>query len=242
MPSGVIPYFKIKRNKTKNRPLAIFDIDGTIFRSSLLIELNWALIKNNIFPKKVLPELDNAYFSWMDRKASYQHYLNKVIEIFDYHIKGVKVKDVERISNSLLKKQKNRVYRFTRQLIKRLRKTHYLLAISGSPIEMVKKFAKMKQFDFILATERKIKNGRYTQGRVSNPAVNKKKYLQEFVSAHNLSFKNSVGIGDSEDDIGIFKLVEYPICFNPTKKLYRIARRVGWPIYVERKNVIYRIQ
>jgi len=35
------------------KKVAIFDIDGTIFRSSLLIELTDALIQEDIFPSKV---------------------------------------------------------------------------------------------------------------------------------------------------------------------------------------------
>jgi hypothetical protein len=34
----------------KNRKLAIFDIDGTVFRSSLLIELTDALVRDGVLP------------------------------------------------------------------------------------------------------------------------------------------------------------------------------------------------
>jgi phosphoserine phosphatase len=34
-------------------------------------------------------------------------------------------------------------------------------------------------------------------------------------------------------------MVETPICFNPNKKLYEYAKRSGWKIVVERKDVIY---
>jgi len=33
------------------RPVAFFDIDGTVFRSSLLVELVEALVKEEIFPR-----------------------------------------------------------------------------------------------------------------------------------------------------------------------------------------------
>ncbi|GAI32477.1 unnamed protein product, partial [marine sediment metagenome] len=36
-----------------------------------------------------------------------------------------------------------------------------------------------------------------------------------------------VGVGDTESDIAFLKMVEKPICFNPNKKLYQYAKRVG---------------
>ena len=54
-----------------------------------------------------------------------------------------------------------------------------------------------------------------------------------------LSLENSYGVGDSEGDIPFLTFVENPICFNPNKKLYDHAKKVGWQIVVERKDVIY---
>jgi phosphoserine phosphatase len=58
----------------------------------------------------------------------------------------------------------------------------------------------------------------------------------------NLTLRGSVGVGDTESDISFLKLVEKPICFNPNQTLYRAARRFGWRVVVERKDVVYEIQ
>ena len=42
------------------KPLACFDIDGTIFRSSLLIELVEQLIKEGVFPREATAQFDEA--------------------------------------------------------------------------------------------------------------------------------------------------------------------------------------
>jgi len=36
-------------------------------------------------------------------------------------------------------------------------------------------------------------------------------------------------------------MVEKPICFNPNQKLHQYAKRAGWEIVVERKDVIYHL-
>jgi len=56
-----------------------------------------------------------------------------------------------------------------------------------------------------------------------------------------LTLKGSVGVGDTESDIAFLKMVEKPICFNPNQKLYQYAKRAGWKIVVERKDVIYHL-
>jgi len=50
-----------------------------------------------------------------------------------------------------------------------------------------------------------------------------------------------MGLGDTEADVGFLELVDDPICFNPNKNLYKIARNRNWKIVVERKDVIYNL-
>ncbi len=38
--------------------LAVFDIDGTIFRSSLVIQLSNALVEHGVFPKAAKKEIE----------------------------------------------------------------------------------------------------------------------------------------------------------------------------------------
>ena len=53
------------------KKVAIFDIDGTIFRSSLLIELTDALVAERVMPKSVANEYARARSEWLDREGSY---------------------------------------------------------------------------------------------------------------------------------------------------------------------------
>ena len=42
-------------------------------------------------------------------------------------------------------------------------------------------------------------------------------------------------------DVPFLELVARPICFNPSSKLYRHAKRNKWNVVVERKDVIYEL-
>lgn len=71
------------------KKVAIFDIDGTVFRSSLLIELTEALIKKGVFSLKLRKEYNQTHKNWLDRKGSYEEYINAVVVAFLKNIKGV---------------------------------------------------------------------------------------------------------------------------------------------------------
>jgi phosphoserine phosphatase len=55
------------------------------------------------------------------------------------------------------------------------------------------------------------------------------------------SQKNSIAVGDTESDIPMMRLAADAIAFNPNQKLYRYAKKKGWKIIVERKDVIYEL-
>ena len=229
--------------------VAVFDIDGTIFRSSLLIELVEALIQEGIFPKEAKKTYSDAYNRWLAREGtqhtgfSYYEYIEKVVEAYRKNIKGVRRADVWAVAEKVLAFHKVRVYRYTRDLLQKLRRTHYLLAISNSPYEIVAPFAKSLHFDKVYAMVYEVdKKVRFT-GKVlyEGEILDKEKILKRAVEKNNLTLKNSIGVGDTESDISFLKFVEHPIAFNPSMKLFKHAKAYKWEIVVERKDVIYRL-
>ncbi len=232
---------KIKKQSQKK--FAVFDIDGTIFRSSLLIEFVDGLIAAGIFPPSAPEEYKKEYKRWLERKGSYRNYLERIIEIHLKYIKGKYPADIEKVSKQVVSFHKNRVYRFTRGLSEKLKKTHYLLAISGSPAMAAQEFGSYFGFNKVYGRVLEIgKDGRYT-GKISHEELisDKKKILKRAMEKENLTLKNSIGVGDTEADIPFLEMVSRPIAFNPNKDLYKEAKKRGWEIVVERKDVIYRI-
>jgi len=55
----------------------------------------------------------------------------------------------------------------------------------------------------------------------------------------NFDKTGTYAVGDTEGDIPMLELVDNPICFNPNKVLFDQAKRMGWSVIVERKDVIY---
>ncbi|MCA9348552.1 HAD-IB family hydrolase, partial [Candidatus Saccharibacteria bacterium] len=66
-------------------------------------------------------------------------------------------------------------------------------------------------------------------------------YLTKLIDKHGLSTEKSLAVGDTKSDIKMLEMVEQPICFNPSQELYDEARKRGWKIVIERKDVIYEL-
>ncbi len=228
----------------EKRPVAAFDIDGTVFRSSLLIELVERLIERDIFPHEARAEFDEERHRWLDRKGDYEAYINKVVQVFAKQVKGTPYEEVTNIAGEVIEEMRDRVYRYTRDLIKDLKQRGYfLLAVSHSPKFIADGFGFENGFDKVYGTfYTSGASGNFT-GEIEDKELifNKAAVLTRAVRKEELTLEGSIGVGDTESDIAMLEMVERPIAFNPNQALYTHAKRRGWPVVVERKDVIYEI-
>lgn len=226
----------------KERKVAIFDVDGTIFRSSLLIELVEELVREKIFPENARELYAKQRQKWLDREGDYGAYIEAMVAAFQKHLKGVHYGDLADVADRVVDARWKQVYCYTRDLLSELRSEEYfLLAISHSPKTMLDKFCPRLGFDKVYGTIYEIgPEGCFTGKIVDQHLIaNKANVVRRAVEKENLTLKRSIGVGDTESDIPFLELVARPICFNPNAKLYRHARRLGWKVVVERKDVVY---
>ncbi|MDO8564897.1 MAG: HAD-IB family phosphatase [bacterium] len=227
------------------RKVAIFDVDGTIFRSSLHLELIHVLVEEGVIPKSAAANLARRKIAWQNRKGDYDAYVMEAVRLLRDYIKGVSYTDFHRVEKIVVGELRDRVYRFTRDLVKDLKKKDYfLLAISHSPKGIVDEFCKRLGFNKVYGMFYEIGPTERFTGAIADEhlILNKARILERVVGKEGLSLKGSVGVGDTESDIPFLEMVEKPICFNPNAKLYAHAKRNGWKVVVERKDVIYQIQ
>ena len=69
--------------------VAVFDIDGTIFRWSLFLELVERLVEKGVLPKSVTELYAKEYEAWLNREGSYEDFIGKAVEAFRSNIQGV---------------------------------------------------------------------------------------------------------------------------------------------------------
>lgn len=225
--------------------VAFFDIDGTVFRSSLLIELVERLIQEEVMPRTARQDFSTELHAWRSREGSYEAYITAVIQTFLKHIKGVHYGEFADIGRQVVAVQSKYVYRFTRDLIRQLKEENfYLVAISQSPKTILDGFCEQYGFDKVYGRFYEIgPQDRFTGEITDEHLIENKANIARrvFDRQPGLTREESIAVGDTEGDIPLLEMVARPICFNPNQVLYRHAKRVGWPVVVERKDVIHHL-
>lgn len=229
--------------KTKQK-FAAFDIDGTLFRSGLYREVVFEMMRRNLLPDKIVKAVSPKISAWKERlhNDAFENFEHTLIEMLSDEIPRIKIADFEAAAQTVLERKGGNVYRYTRELLTRLKADGYfLIAISGSQAELVGPFAEKYGFDTWVGQQWG-RDEEYFSGQVTLTHTGKNIILQQLIDQHSLDTKGSYAIGDTNGDVGMFELVENPIAFNPTQELHDKAIRNGWTIVIERKNVIYRLE
>ena len=227
---------------------AFFDLDGTLYREGLMAEIFKKLVKYEIIKsEKWYNEVKPEYNKWDKRQGNYDNYLLKMAGIYIEAIKGLHRSQVEFIATKVVEQKGDRVYTYTRDMIKWHKEQGYLIiTISGSPLELVREMATKYGFDdysgaVYLTDENEIYTGSVMPMWDS---VNKRKALLEFKEKYSINLDESYAYGDTGGDYSMFQLVKHPVCVNPTRELLnkilkdtQLQERTK--IVVERKDVVY---
>lgn len=217
-------------------------MDGTIFRSSLFIQLTEGLTDAGVLPEKARSAYERQHKKWLEREGDYEAYSEAMVRAFHKHLKGVYYGDFADVAKQVVDSQWKHTYRYTRELVENLKeKNYFLLAISHSPKTVLDYFCPKLGFDKVYGTLLDIgPQDMFTGKRMEEYLIaNKANILRRAVQREDLTLAHSIGVGDTESDVPFLEMVEKPICFNPNRKLYRHARRNGWKVVVERKDVVY---
>jgi len=227
------------------QPVAFFDVDGTLFRSSLLIELVEELVREGAFPVDAQTGYAGAFAAWQAREGSYEAYIAAVIDTFLAHIKGVHYGVFADIGRRVVAVKSKRVYTFTRDYVRQLKSEGYMLiAISQSPKTVLDEFCRQYGFDKVYGRIYEIGPSDCFTGEVTDEYLieNKANIVNRVFDRHpELAREGSIAVGDTDGDIPLLESVDRPICFNPNQVLLDHAKRQGWEVVVERKDVVYHL-
>lgn len=228
---------------------AFFDIDGTIYRNSLLTEHFKKMIKYELIdPLAYEEKVKETFKLWNERKGDYDKYLLSLTESYVNAMIGISEKDNDFVSDQVLNLSGNRVYRYTRERIKwHKEQGHKVIFISGSPDFLVKRMANKWGADDYQGSIYHTKDGRFS-GEISPmwDSRNKIKSLNRFCEKYNLDLEKSYAYGDTSGDYSMLKSVGNPIAINPSKEFLEklrenqeISKKVQ--VIIERKDVIYKV-
>jgi HAD superfamily hydrolase (TIGR01490 family) len=229
---------------------AFFDIDGTLYREGLIAEIFKKLVKYEIIePEKWYNEVRPIYQKWDKRQGNYDNYLLKMAEIYIEAVKGLHKSQIDFIAKKVVEQKGDRVYTFTRDRIRwHKEQGHKVITISGSPRELVREMSLKHGFDDYSGAVYLLNSKDVYTGDVVPmwDSASKSKAIEYFVEKYELDLEKSYAYGDTAGDFSMFKLVQYPICVNPTRELLKKVldddeTNDKVQIVVERKDVIYNL-
>jgi HAD superfamily hydrolase (TIGR01490 family) len=226
------------------RPFAVFDIDGTLIRWQLYHAVADNLVRLGYIAPVKFQAIKDARMVWKRRESSesFQQYEMELVKRYVGIMSEITVEQFEKAARAVFDEYKDQIYTYVRNLISQLKKDGYLVfAISGSQVQIVKMIAEYYGFDDFVSRVDEQKNNKFT-GQSTTPIFNKDTVLKELISKHGANLKSSTAVGDSASDIKMLEIVERPIAFNPERKLFEHAKKQGWKIVIERKNVVYQLE
>lgn len=225
------------------RKFAVFDIDGTLYRWQLFHELVQELTLADVFPDNTFRNIDQAWNDWRGGMMSFHDYEMLVVATLQKYLPLIPVEIFEAACDKVVTQSAHKLHAYPRQLMKDLKaKGYVIIAISGSQQELLERFGARHGFDIVIGAFYERKDGHFT-GKTTRMTIGRKhEVLTELLETYNLTTEGSVAIGDSDGDISILELTERPIAFNPSEGLFNHAKRQGWSIVIERKNIAYRME
>lgn len=225
------------------KQFAVFDIDGTIARTSLLQLMVRELVargKVDIGPGRQIEVMLHDYRQRIT-DDNFGDYMKQAVDIlFKSLPNGLRIDDYNEIIDAVVKTSLSNTYVYTRELVQTLKRNNFfLIAISGSEVKAVSTFARSLGFDAWVGEVSYLeKDGRLT-GEVSALHQTKAQILNAVIKKFDLDLKGSTAVGDTSSDISILEMVDSPIVFNPNQALFKVAREKGWMIIIERKDMVY---
>ncbi|GAA0685162.1 MULTISPECIES: HAD-IB family hydrolase [Clostridium] len=229
---------------------AFFDIDGTIYREGLITEVFKKIIKYELVDEnKWYRDVRPSFIKWDKRQGDYDDYLLKMVDIYKEAISGINKYHIDYIAKKVIEQKGDRVYTFTRERIKwHKEQGHVVIAISGSPIELVREMSKKYNMDDFRGTIYGLnEDNTYNSNIIPMwDSESKQKAIIEMSQKYNVDLENSYAYGDTSGDFTMFQNVGIPYAINPTRELLTrimedddIKKKIN--VIVERKDVTYKM-
>ncbi len=228
------------------RQFAVFDIDGTIVRRTLLQLIVAELVNRGRIDGAAASDIERILHDGRQRISddNFGAYMKQGVDLLIQHAGGnLSLVDYEEAVNAVANTLISTTYVYTRQLIDTLRKNNfYLIAISGSEQRAVEAVSKALGFDTCAAHLKYADDGKRLTGEIIKYSAEKDDILRTIITARGLSTKGSIAVGDTSKDVPMFGMVDQPIVFNPNQELFKVAREKGWMVVLERKDMVYGLQ
>lgn len=215
-------------------PDATFDLDGTVFKMTVLEAYTQWLCEQSIFDP-MPAEIREAKQVWKEdnTEQNYTAHLGQLVSFFIEQIPGKSVTQLSEAARIVANQQRHRRWNITTAIINTLKPTHNVISISLMPEWLMEPFAEDVGFVALIGSTYVAREGLYTDEAHS---IDKS---TEYARARNgTTGKLDIHMGDTVGDSSLFNVAARPILFNPSWTLYSQDQSRGMTVITSHKDVV----
>jgi len=211
--------------------LALFDLDNTLLSCDSDYEWGSFLVRKNLVDKVSYDTANLKFFN---------QYKQGTLDIYEFSAFSFKplsehsLKELQILHDEFMQTViRPRMGNKARALINSHKQQgHTLLVITATNSFITRPIVQAFGIDILLATDPKIKDGRYTTEIEGTPCFQQGKVtrLEQWLRQNNESLEGSYFYSDSYNDLPLMEQVEHVIAVDPDEKLAAIAGQRGWKI------------
>lgn len=213
----------------KEKHLALFDIDKTIYEGYTIFPLAEFQLKNGLIRQTCLDDLYNDLKLLKDGNVDYEETVANLCIHWADGLKGTTYSQVLHNTENFFRSD-DKFYPYFAKVRSQLIKTFDIYLITGEPQFIAKSIVNKFAVTGYVSAEFEVINDVFT-GKVKRflaKRAEKQEAIQNTLAKYDKS--DSFAFGDSEGDIEMLEAVQYPICINASPGLQKVAIKKGWNI------------
>lgn len=209
------------------KKLALFDIDGVVYRGHSIFDIIQDQEKKGLITKgtwsKILLEIEK----YKSGKKDYKQAANGMLDAYAISLKDKKYKDVVDHNTNYFTENKDKFFPYFQKLIPQLSETYEIYFVTTNFQFTAEAIGKIFNIRNYISSIAEVKDGLFT-GKVGLSLGGNKGIVADLIKKYGKS--GSIAVGDSENDADMLDLVEFPIVISPNEKLQAIAKEKGWEV------------
>lgn len=210
--------------------LAIFDIDGTLYKSAFGVKFLRAMVEDAVIG---VPEFAQDYERWKhaDNATKRQIFQERFRGIYHNQLVGVHRDAMLQAVQKLLQKESSNVYQDVVAELSTAKSVGYTaLALSHSPFIAVSAFSSAYGFEHCIAPDFLFDAKDNYIGSDSSFVYDKAHQVAQFCKDHGIGLDESMGFGDRVEDLPVLEAVSRAVATRPEPALRLIAVERDWEI------------
>ncbi len=221
-------------------PLAILDMDGTLYPGTLASDMIQALLDAELGHKETSHAIIEALQRRKKRLVSQSTIVDEFYQNYSRTLDGVVHSHVRDAAFKVWEKAREHLFAYVRPALSELAACGYqTILISGSPQEIIDIAIADLGINYGIGARIKVHNGYCVPELLTAPARlgQKAALLIALITHIEQDLQLSLAIGDTTSDAEVFQLVQHAIAFEPEEALTKLALTENWAI-VDRVSVL----